>query len=378
MRSLHELPPLRDRWSYIYLEFGQLDQQAGGLVFHNQSAFTPLPINQLSLVMLGPGTSVTQAAIKALAGNNCLLAWVGDEGIRLYAHSTGGTFSSRRMIAQARLVSYPDLRLRVVKKMYSKRFPGENLDGKSLEQIRGMEGQRVRSAYQKLAANYGIIWDGRKYDQGNWFAASPVNRALSSANACLYGVCHAAIVSAGYAAGLGFVHTGKMLSFVYDIADLYKTALTVPTAFQVVARETEGIERKVRVACRQAFHEFRLLEKILPNIAEVLSDAGDALGESPDEFEGRAVSMATGAEGGSVFGEPEPEDSGRTVAEGLQEDQGWDGDADMDGPKRAGLQLPSTWEPGSDDSGVRGDGPDNEIPPSEKEEGDGIPEGCPF
>ena len=378
MRSLHELPPFRDRWSYVYLEYGELDQQAAGLVFHNASAFTPLPINQLSLLMLGPGTSVTHAAVKALAGNNCLLAWVGEEGVRLYAHSTGGTFSSRRMIAQARLVSDPDLRLNVVKKMYSKRFPGDNLDGKSLEQIRGMEGQRVRASYQKFAATYGIVWDGRNYNQGNWYAASPVNRALSAANACLYGVCHAAIVSAGYAAGLGFIHTGKMLSFVYDIADLYKTELTVPAAFQLVAMETEGIERKVRLACRQAFYEFNLMERILPDIAEVLSDAGNDLGESPDELEGRAVSMAVGTDDGGVPGEPEPEDSGRAVDEGVQEDQGGYGDADMDGPERAGVQLPSVREPGSNDAGPRGTGLDNEVQAAEEKEGDGIPEDCPW
>src|SRR5262245_54416083 len=165
MRTLHELPPFRDRWSYIYLEFGELDQQQGGLVFHNASAFTPLPINQLSLLMLGPGTSVTHAAVKALAGNNCLLAWVGENGVKLYAHSTGGTFSARRLVAQARLVSDPDLRLGVVKRMFAKRFPGQELDGKSLEQIRGIEGLRVRAAYEKLAATFGVPWEGRRYDQ---------------------------------------------------------------------------------------------------------------------------------------------------------------------------------------------------------------------
>lgn len=111
MRTLHELPPFRDRWSYLYLEHGELDQQASGLVFHNASALTPLPINQLSLLMLGPGTTVTHAAVRALAGNNCLLAWVGEEGVRLYAHGTGGTFSARRLLVQAKLVTAPDLRL---------------------------------------------------------------------------------------------------------------------------------------------------------------------------------------------------------------------------------------------------------------------------
>jgi len=331
MRTLHELPPFRDRWSYLYLEHGELDQQAAGLVFHNLTSFTPLPINQLSLLMLGPGTTVTHAAVHALAGNNCLLAWVGENGVRLYAHSTGGTFSARRLLTQARLVSDPILRLQVVKRMYAMRFPGENLDGRTLEQIRGMEGSRVRSSYTKLALKYSVTWDGRNYDQGNWAAASPVNRALSSANACLYGLCHAAIVSAGYSAGLGFIHTGKLLSFVYDVADLYKTEVTVPVAFRIVASHTEGIERKVRLECRQAFQDAKLMERILPDIAGVLADAGDDLGEGSDEFEGRAISLAGPTDDGGILGESEQESEGRTLDEGVQEDQIGECDSDLDG-----------------------------------------------
>jgi CRISP-associated protein Cas1 len=357
MRTLHELPTLRDRWSYIYLEYGELDRQTGGLVFHNASALTPLPIHQLGLVMLGPGTSITHAAVKALAGHNCLLAWVGEDGVRLYAHCTGGTFSSRRMIAQARLASDPGLRLRVVKRMYGKRFPGENLDGKSIEQIRGMEGARVRTAYAAVAEKYGIIWEGRNYDQGEWFAANPVNRGLSAANACLYGVCHAAIVSAGYAAGLGFIHTGKMLSFVYDVADLYKTELTVPTAFRIAAEETEGIERKVRLGCRTVFYEYRLMERVLPDIAEVLADAGDDLAEGPDELEGRAVSLAVGADPRCIPGESEPSGAGRTVGEGLPEDQTGDGDTNLERPDGTGVPIPPGGGPGSPAHGFRGAGP---------------------
>ena len=331
MRTLHELPPFRDRWSYLYLEYGELDQQAAGLVFHNTAALTPVPINQLSLLMLGPGTTITHAGVKALAGNNCLLAWVGEEGVRMYAHSTGGTFSARRLIAQARLASDPDLRLGVVRRLYAKRFPGSDLAGKSLEQVRGMEGSRVRAAYAQLASQYGVRWDGRNYDQGNWNAADPVNRALSAANACLYGVCHAAIVSAGYSAGLGFIHTGKLLSFVYDVADLYKTEVTVPVAFRVAAAEREGVERKVRLGCRQAFHDARLMERILPDVAEVLSDAGDDRGEGADELEGRAVSMAGPTHDWGFPGEPEPPGPGRAMDEGVQEDRVGKRDPDLGG-----------------------------------------------
>ncbi len=302
MRNLHSLPRFEDRWSYLYLDRGVLDQEANGLVIHMADCSTLLPIDQLSLVMLGPGISITHAAVKALAQNNALLAWVGEGGIRCYAHSTGGTFSSRRQMHQAKMASDEKLRLEVVCRMYQKRFPGESLAGKTLEQVRGMEGLRVRRAYQEIAKRYGVEWHGRNYHQDDWFQACDSNRALSAANACLYGVVHAAIVSAGYSAGLGFIHVGKMLSFVYDIADLYKTETTVPVAFKLAAKEGTDLERRVRVACREAFHEAKLMTRILPDIAEVLH-AGDDLGKVAEESEGRIISLADRDSVGGLPGE---------------------------------------------------------------------------
>ena len=116
-----------------------------------------------------------------------------------------------------------------------------------------MEGIRVRRSYQEMAKKFGVVWEGRIYDQDDWFRASDVNRALSAANACLYGVCHAALVSAGYHAGLGFIHTGKMLSFVYDVADLYKTETTVPLAFRACRAGAQGTGTAGADAVSQSF-----------------------------------------------------------------------------------------------------------------------------
>ncbi len=309
MRTLHELPKFSDRWSYLYLERGRLDQDSSGLLFHDASGKAPVPIDQLSLVMLGPGTTLTHAAVKALTANNCLLAWVGENGVRMYAHSTGGTFSSRRLLRQAQLYCDERQRLAVVYRMYQKRFPGTTLEDKSIEQVRGMEGLRVRKAYEVAATQHGIVWEGRDYKQEEWFRANAANRALSAANACLYGVCHAAIVSAGYSAALGFIHTGKMLSFVYDIADFYKTELTVPVAFRAAATITKELERTVRMECRNEFHRSRLMDRILPDIAEVLN-AGDDLGETPEDLEGRAHTLADGNPDGGVPGQSDPAGAG--------------------------------------------------------------------
>jgi len=306
MRTLHELPRFRDRWSHLYLEMGRLDVDAEGLVFQQGESFVRVPIDQLSIIMLGPGSTVTHAAVKSLSQNNCLLAWTGQDGVRLYAASIGGTYSARRMIRQAKLVSDEEKRLEVAWRMYRFRFKESVPAVVSLETIRGMEGIRVRRVYAEASTKYGVEWKGRRYDQDDWSKGDPINRALSAANACLYGVCHASILSAGYSSALGFVHTGKMLSFVYDIADLYKTELTIPTAFRVTAENHPELERTVRIECRKAFHEFRLMDRLLPDIAEVLG-VSDDIGESADELEGRIVTLAVGTEDGSFSWEPERE-----------------------------------------------------------------------
>ena len=317
MRTLHELPRFRDRWSYLYLEMGRLDVDADGLNFHQGEGIIPVPIDQLSVVMLGPGSTVTHAAVKSLSRNNCLLAWTGQDGVRLYAASIGGTYSARRLIKQAALVSDEAKRLEVAWRMYRFRF-NENIPAiVSLESIRGMEGLRVRRAYSEASEKYGVVWKGRNYDQDDWNKGDPINRALSTANACIYGVCHAGIVSAGYSSGLGFVHTGKMLSFVYDIADLYKTETTIPVAFRVTAEHAteRDLEKFVRIECRKRFHEFKLMERLLPDIAEVLGVSDDAR-ESSDELEGRIVTLAITTQNGNIPGQSQREGAGRTLEAG--------------------------------------------------------------
>ena len=152
----------------------------------------------------------------------------------------------------------------------------------TVQQLRGMEGIRVREAYARASRDTGVPWHGRNYDRSDWRAADPVNRALSAANSCLYGVCHAAILSTGYSPALGFIHTGKQLSFVYDIADLYKVDLTIPVAFQAAAEGLGELERKVRLRCRDAFRESRLVKRIIPDIRRALGETGQEDDFTPD------------------------------------------------------------------------------------------------
>jgi CRISPR-associated protein Cas1 len=278
VKDLHLLPKFRDSLSFVYIERARIDQHENAIAFHDAQGFTPVPVAALAVLMLGPGTTISHAAVRVLAENNCLVIWCGEENVRFYSCGMGGTRSASQLIHQAKMASDEQLRLQVVKRMYRMRFQEELPDDITVEELRGREGSRVRTAYARMSSETGVPWSGRNYDRGNWRAADPVNRALSAANSCLYGLCHAAILSAGYSPALGFIHTGKQLSFVYDIADLYKVDLTIPMAFRIAAESPSELERSVRLACRDVFRESRLVERIIPDIRLALGQT-----ESQDE-----------------------------------------------------------------------------------------------
>ncbi len=271
LRDYHILPKFRDGLGYLYLERGKIEQTQRAIEFFDKDGRTMVPVSALGVLMLGPGTSITHEAIKTLSDNGCLVTWVGEQGVRFYAQGNGETRKGYQLIRQAELVSNPMQRMAVVRRMYQYRFDEELAHDLSIEQVRGMEGARVRKAYAEASRHYGVPWNGRFYVRSHWGASDTINRTLSAANACLNGLCHAAIVTLGYSPGLGFIHQGKQLSFVYDIADLYKTALTVPLAFQIVAESREKAETRVRRACRDLFHKERLLGRIVSDIEGMLN-----------------------------------------------------------------------------------------------------------
>jgi len=263
--SIHEIGRFDDRLSFLYVDRAVIRHTTNAIAIHEYDGTTDVPVASIATLMLGPGTKITHKAVQALADNNCLVIWAGELGIRFYACGMGGARHSRHLLRQARLALDEVTRLQVVVRMYLQRFPDEVVDDQiTLQQLRGKEGVRVRQAYADAAKDTGIAWSGRSYKRENWYAGDPVNRALSAANACLYGLVHAAIISAGYSPAIGFIHTGKQLSFVYDVADLYKTELTIPLAFEMAAKEPEHLEREVRYEARRRFHQAKLLKRILP------------------------------------------------------------------------------------------------------------------
>lgn len=276
MQNFQELPKLEDSISYIYIEHAIIERSDSAIIAIQEAGKTPIPIAAMTCLLLGPGTKITHAAIRALCDNGCMAIWCGENGKRFYAAGIGETRSARNLLRQAHMCMDADSHLKVAVRMYQIRFPHTKTDGMTLQQLRGMEGIRVRKAYDLASRTTGVKWRKRTYKSENWQAADAINRALSEANAMLYGLCHAAIVSLGYSPGLGFIHTGKQLSFVYDIADLYKVETTIPAAFAAVntaPKPTDDLSKAVRLQCRARFANAKLLSRIPKDIAWLLNDS---------------------------------------------------------------------------------------------------------
>ena len=286
---------IKDRTAIVFLEYGQIDVIDGAFVLIDQhGARVQIPVGGLACLMLEPGTRITHAAVVLAARVGCLLVWVGEAGVRLYAAGQPGGARADRLLYQAAAALDETPRLRVVRAMYAMRFGEEPPARRSVDQLRGIEGARVRELYRQLARLHGITWNTRRYDPDLWDAADLPNRCLSAGTACLYGLCEAAILAAGYAPAIGFLHRGKPLSFVYDIADIFKFESVVPAAFTVAARIQRGddptsSERQVRIACRDAFRRTNLLERIIPTIGELLAASG--LAAPPEAPEGQAPAL---------------------------------------------------------------------------------------
>jgi CRISPR-associated protein Cas1 len=264
--------PMKERVSILFLNYGRLDVIDGAFVLVDKNGVRiHIPVGSVACLMLEPGTRVSHAAVVLAARVGCLLVWVGEGGVRLYASGQPGGARADRLLYQAKLALDDSSRLKVVRKMYELRFKEKPPEKRSVEQLRGIEGARVRKLYQLLAKQYKVKWVRRNYDHSSWGSGDIPNRCLSSATACLYGVCEAAILAAGYAPAVGFIHTGKPQSFVYDIADIFKFDTVVPAAFKIAAREPFNPEREVRLACRDAFRQGKILKRIIPMIEEVLA-----------------------------------------------------------------------------------------------------------
>lgn len=267
------LSPAKDRWTPIYFEHGRIEVDdssikwigADGLVCH-------IPVATLSCLLLGPGVTITHAAVKACADSNTPIAWVGEDCMRFYAYGSTPTHDNANARLHAAVWADRKKHTLVGRRMFKWRFPDIDVDKYSIKELRGMEGIRVRSMYAELGRKYGVTWKGRDYNNSNWNLSDSINRALSAANASLYAVTYAICSSMGYLASLGFVHAAGTLPFIYDMADLYKHETSFPAAFEVVAQSELDIENRVRVLLKSRIETSRLMQKMPKNLTSLFEN----------------------------------------------------------------------------------------------------------
>ncbi|MBF6253224.1 type I-E CRISPR-associated endonuclease Cas1 [Nocardia farcinica] len=275
-----ELVRARDRLSFIYLERATVHRDGNAITATDERGVVHIPAATVGALLLGPGTRVTHQAMMLLAESGSTAVWVGERGVRYYAHGRSLARSSRLLEAQAVAVTNQTSRLRVARAMYEMRFPGEDVSGLTMQQLRGREGARIRRLYRLHAERVGIEWERRQYNPDDFASGDAINQALSAATTCLYGIVHAVVVALGCAPGLGFVHTGHERSFVFDLADLYKAEFAIPPAFDAVAEGGDDIPAATRRAVRDAIHAGHLLERCCSDIyALLLPDEPDGAAE---------------------------------------------------------------------------------------------------
>lgn len=271
--ELQELPVISDRMTFIYLEHCRISREDGAVSVKDIEGTVYIPAAAITVLLLGPGTEITHRAMELIGDTGISVIWVGEHGVRYYAHGRALNSHTSLLEKQARLVSNNRSHLEVVKKMYSMRFKGEDVAGLTLQQLRGREGTRMRKIYREQSKLHEVEWHGREYDTENFFDGTPVNQALSAGNVCLYGLAAAVITALGCSPGLGFVHVGHELSFAYDVADLYKAEITIPLAFEIAAENPPDLPNVVRRRVRDEFVKTHILEKMVRDIKYLLDDS---------------------------------------------------------------------------------------------------------
>jgi CRISPR-associated protein Cas1 len=269
---LETLAPARDRWTPIYLEHGRLEVDDSSVKWMGADGLLcRLPVATLSTILLGPGTTVTHAAIKACGEANTPVCWVGEDSLRFYAFGLAPNHTNDMPRFHAAVWADKKQRADIARRMFKMRFPDAEVESKSIKELRGMEGLRVRLLYAQLGLKFGITWKGRDYNKNNWNLADNINRALSAGNASLYAMCAAVVCSLGYLPSLGFIHAAGTLPFIYDVADLYKHLTSVPAAFQAIRESPLDEGELVRRILKQRIEDERILQRMPKDLATLLN-----------------------------------------------------------------------------------------------------------
>lgn len=274
--ELSELPRISDRVSFIYVEHAKISRIDSAITVSDYRGVVNIPVSMIGVLLLGPGTKISHRAMEILGDVGTSVIWVGERGVRHYAHGRSLAHSTRFLEKQAKLVSNKRSRLAVARKMYAMRFEDEDVSNLTMQQLRGREGSRIRKVYRNCSKKFNVKWEKRDYKVDDFEDSDAVNQALSALNVSLYGVCHSVIVALGMSPGLGFVHTGHDKSFVYDIADLYKAEITIPLAFELASKYKEGddIGKLARLSLRDRMVDGKLMQKIVEDL-QILMDISE-------------------------------------------------------------------------------------------------------
>ncbi|MGN0647214.1 MAG: type I-E CRISPR-associated endonuclease Cas1e [Oscillospiraceae bacterium] len=270
--DLSQMPVISDRMTFLYLEHCRISREDGAVTVKNMEGTVYIPAAAITVLLLGPGTEISHRAMELIGDTGIGVIWVGEQGVRYYAHGRALNSHTALLERQAKLVSNTRTHLDVVRKMYAMRFHDEDAKGLTLQQLRGREGSRMRRIYREQAKLHHVEWHGRDYDPEHFANGTPVNQALSAGNVCLYGLATAVITALGCAPGLGFIHVGHELSFAYDIADLYKAETTIPLAFELAEADMPDIANVTRRRMRDLFQETHILERMVKDIKYLLND----------------------------------------------------------------------------------------------------------
>ena len=270
--NLPEMPQIKDRVTFIYVEHAVINRQDGAIIVLDSRGIIRIPAAIIGILFLGPGTDITHRAVELLGDTGSSMVWVGEHGVRQYASGRPLARSSRYLIRQAEMVSNVRKRIAMARKMYQMRFPDEDVSHLTMQELRAHEGARVRKVYRAMAEKYHIDWDRREYTPDNFSGSDPVNQALSATNVALYGVVYSVISALGLSPGLGFVHTGHDLSFVYDIADLYKAEMTIPLSFEIASKYTkeDDIGKIARQKIRDELVDGKFLSRVVSDLQSLL------------------------------------------------------------------------------------------------------------
>lgn len=266
------LPQVKDKYPFLYLERGRLEIDDSSIKWIDASNnVVPLPVATLNALLLGPGTTVTHDAVRTAAAANCAICWVGEDTLLFYAAGFLPTADTRNLKKQVELSADPKKSIEVARRMFGRRFPDADLKEKTLQEMMGMEGNRVRALYQQKADQYQVGWKGRSFTPGKFEVSDLTNQILTATNAALYGILCSTTHALGYSPHIGFIHSGSPLPFVYDMADLYKAELCIDLAF-ALTRDLAGRydKHKVASAFRKRVIETDLLAKYGEDVASML------------------------------------------------------------------------------------------------------------